>query len=193
MGEDLLRVESAVSATASGNLTWEKWPYDVSTALGLAGRRNPLGFAAVRFLDSPSRTTAQEVVLLLATWMVKRNVDGRAANDIAWRALEFWNDRRCTKCEGRGKVGIVGRHEQKCPACKGAGHRGYDDKPDPVRDAISCLVEAVEQLDRQIGGRLRGGSCELPQDGYRLALPIVTGNPGGMGGNPRTPKASGHE
>lgn len=150
--DDLLRVESAVSATASGNLTWEKWPYDVATALGLAGRRNPLGFAMVRYLDSPSRLTAQEVVLHLATLVVGRGFDGRAANDVVWKALEFWNDARCTNCEGRG---VVGKYDQRCPTCKGDGHRHYDDKPDAVRDAISCLVEAEQWLEGQIRARMK--------------------------------------
>lgn len=152
MEDNLVRVESAVSATASGNLTWEKWPYDVATALGLAGRRNPLGFAMVRFLDSPSRFTAQEVVLHLATWVVGRGLDGRVANDIAWLALEFWNDARCLTCGGRGKVNPYGH---VCPACKGSGRRAYDDKSDPVRDAISHLIEAEQWLEGQIGARMR--------------------------------------
>lgn len=152
MEDGLVRVESAVSATASGNLTWEKWPYDVATALGLAGRRNPLGFAMVRYLDSPSRFTAQEVVLQLATCVVKRGFDGRVANDVAWKALEFWNDMRCPACEGRG---VVGKYDHVCPSCKGSGRRAYDEKSGPVRDAISCLIEAEQWLEGQIGARMR--------------------------------------
>lgn len=190
MKDDLLRVESAVSATASGNLTWERRPHDVTTALGLVGRVNPLGFAAVRFLDGPSRVTAQGVVLVLASCLVKRGFDGTAANEIAWRALEFWNDTRCTKCDGRG---ILQPHGHRCPACKGTGHRGYDDKPDDVRDAISCLIESVERLDRQMSARLRGGVVEQQQGGCRLNLPAATGNRVGTGGDPLTPKAPGHD
>ena len=193
MSEDLVRVESAVSATASGNLTWGGRPYDVSTALGLVGRRNPLGFAAVRFLGSPSRTSAQEVVLLLATLVEKPGCDGKTANAIAWQAFEFWNDTRCTKCEGRGIVGVAGRSEQKCTACKGAGHRGCDDRPGPVRDAIACLIEAVERLDQQMGGRLRGGYYSTPADGYRLNLPVAARNNFGTSSNPRAAKDHGHE
>jgi hypothetical protein len=152
MEEGLVRVESAVTATASGNLTWEKWPYDVATALGLSGRRNPLGFAMVRYLDSPSRFTAQEVVLQLATCVVKRGFDGVVANEAAWKALEFWNDTRCPKCEGRG---IVGNGVHSCQTCKGTGHRSCDDKSGPVRDAISCLIEAEQWLEGQIGARMR--------------------------------------
>lgn len=190
MKDDLLRVESAVSATASGNLTWERRPHDVTTALGLVGRVNPLGFWAVRFLNSPSAHTAREVILVLASILGKKGFDAAVANKVAWSAFEFWNDTRCTKCDGRG---ILQPHGHRCPACKGTGHRGYDDKPDDVRDAISCLIESVERLDRQMSARLRGGVIEQQQERYRLALPITPGEKGGVGGNPCTPKAPGHD
>lgn len=151
MEEDLVRVESAVTATASGNLTWEKWPYEVATALGFAGRRNPLGFAMVRFLDSPSRFTAQEVVLHLATGLVGRGLDGQAANEVAWKALEFWRDYRCPKCEGRGVL----TGDVKCPTCKGSGHRAYDDRSDLVRDAINDLIGAEQWLEGQLRARMK--------------------------------------
>ena len=36
--DDNYRVESAISATSSGNLTYGQWPYDVATAKGFAAR-----------------------------------------------------------------------------------------------------------------------------------------------------------
>lgn len=45
--DNLLRVESAVSATASGNLTWDRWPLDCAIALGISGQRNPLGLSLI--------------------------------------------------------------------------------------------------------------------------------------------------
>lgn len=151
--DDLVRVESAVCATSSGNLTWEKWPYDVATALGFAGRRNPLGFAMVRYLDSPSRWTAQEVVLHLATELVRRDMDGKQANDAAWGAFEFWRDARCGYCGGRGVVSTGGA----CIHCNGTGQRGFDEKPAMVRDAISCLIEAERWLEGQLNARMKRG------------------------------------
>lgn len=152
MSEDLVRVESAVSATASGNLTWEKWPYDVATALGLAGRRNPLGFAMVRFLDSPSRYSAQEVQLHVSTWLIARGADKAQANEAAWAALDFWSDQHCRRCEGRG---VVGKHDQSCVSCNGSGMRDFNDKPALIRDGISHLIEAHQWLEGQIGARMR--------------------------------------
>lgn len=151
--DDLFRVESAVTATACGNLTWEKWPYDVATALGFAGRRNPLGFAMVRYLDSPGRFTAQEVVLHLSTCVVKRGVAGQAANEVAWLALEFWLDHRCPKCSGRGVLPTG----QRCTACGGTGQRTFDEKPDLVRDAIGDLIAAEQWLEGQLNAKLRRG------------------------------------
>lgn len=154
MEDDLVRVESAVSATSSGNLTWEKWPYDVATALGFAGRRNPLGFAMVRYLDSPSSWTAQEVVLLLATELIRRGMVGVQANDAAWSSFEFWRDARCPHCAGRGVVAASG---MSCVACSGTGKRKFDDKAPMVRDGISCLIEAEQWLEGQLSARMRGG------------------------------------
>jgi len=156
MEEDLLRVESAVSATSSGNLTWEQWPFEVATALGLAGRRNPIGFAMVRYLDSPSAFTAQGVVLHLSTWAVGEGFDGSQANDLAWKAFGFWADYRCTRCDGRGNQ-YIGKREFKCDACGGSGHRTYDDKPDPVRAGIDCLMEAERWMESQLRARMRRG------------------------------------
>lgn len=154
MEDELYRVESAVAATASGNLTWDRWPYDVATALGFAGQHNPLGFAMVRYLDSPSRWTAQEVVLHLATWLTKAGLDGLRANDIAWQAFDFWQDHRCGRCGGRGVIDMTG---QLCPSCNGSGSRRYDDKSESLRDGISRLLEAERWLEGQLRARMRPG------------------------------------
>lgn len=146
-----MRVESAVTATASGDLTWERWPFEVSTALGFAGRRNPLGFAMVRFLEGPSRWTAQEVVLHLATCLTGQGVSGAVANEVAWEALDWWRDYRCRKCGGRGVVD-VGRF---CSACNGSGHRAFDDKAEVVRKAIGCLMSAEQWLEGQLRARTK--------------------------------------
>ena len=68
---NLVRVESAVCATAKGNLTDGKLPHDIATALGFAGATNPLGFAVVRYLsDTPSSVETWNIVLALATQLL---------------------------------------------------------------------------------------------------------------------------
>uniref|UniRef100_UPI0035B168F0 hypothetical protein n=1 Tax=Thauera aminoaromatica TaxID=164330 RepID=UPI0035B168F0 len=70
MNDNLVRFESAVTATSSGDLTWDRWTIDCAIALGLAGQRNPLGFAMVRYLsDSPSSFNVRGLVLTLASEM----------------------------------------------------------------------------------------------------------------------------
>lgn len=152
MGDDeLFRVESAVSATASGDLTWDRWSHDVSTALGLAGRRNPLGFAVVRYLtDEPSSVRVWDVTLHLATELLKRGVAKEIANKTAYDAFDFWRDMRCRSCGGRGinGAGVM------CSACGGSGQRPLPHDPDALHTAISCLIEAEQWMERQLRARL---------------------------------------
>lgn len=152
---DNYRVESAVSATSSGNLTWEKWPHDVATALGFAGQRNPLGFAVVRYLsDTPSSIEVWNIVLVLATILIKKGVESDTAREMAWRGFEWWRDSRCTTCYGRG---VTGKSQQLCPACGGTGERSLPSGPAPVLMAISELIEAEHWMERQLGSSLRRG------------------------------------
>lgn len=152
-GDNLLRVESAVSATASGDLTDGQWPHDVSTALGLAGRRNPLGFAVVRYLaDEPSSHAVWDVVLHLATFLVRAGCAEGEARGAAWSAFDFWRDSRCRECHGRGHVGPA---MQPCAACGGSGRRRLPDGPPPVREAVSALLCAEQMMEGQLRARLR--------------------------------------
>ena len=155
---DNFRVESAISATASGNLTYEQWPYDVATAKGFAARRNPLGAAVVAYLSNTTPTAIEtwEIVLLLATALINETgVDQQAARELAWRGFEWWRDTRCTVCGGRG---IVSATRRVCPECQGSGRRALPDSPSAVRDAIDRLVEAEQWMDSQLGARLRRGA-----------------------------------
>lgn len=153
MDDNLYRVESAVSATASGNLTDGKWPHDVSTALGLAGQRNPLGFAVVRYLaDPPSSVSVWNVVLVLARVLQDRGHAPEVAKDAAWRGFDFWRDIRCLTCHGRGHIGDA--HHQ-CPTCGGSGQRRLPDGPEPVRASISALIEAEQWMEGQLRARLK--------------------------------------
>ena len=153
---DNYRVESAISATSSGNLTWEKWPHDCATALGLAGRRNPLGFAVVRYLsDTPSSNEIWAIVLLLATALIREHqIEQDEARELAWRGFEWWRDSRCTTCGGRGVVKTVKR---VCPTCHGTGRQETPDSPAAVRDAIDMLQSAEQWMETQLGARLRKG------------------------------------
>ena len=153
MNDDLNRVESAVTATASGNLTWEQWPHDCATALGFAGQRNPLGFAVVRYLgDEPSGSAALGVILHLATVLIKRGFDPKKANDAAWAAVDAWNHIKCPYCAGRGVLNI---EQQVCEACNGTGERDKAALPEIVREGIGALMEAERWMEGQLAARLR--------------------------------------
>lgn len=150
---DHVRVESAISATSSGNLTWEKWPLDVATALGFSGQRNPLGFAVVRFLsDTPSSIEVWNIVLLLATILMKtRGLAQQTAREMALQGLEWWRDSRCFECGGKGHD----KNQRTCPECKGTGRRKMPQHPEYVRDAISLLLEAEQRMEGQLANRLK--------------------------------------
>lgn len=155
--DDLYRVESAISATSSGNLTYGQWPYDVATAKGFAARRNPLGAAVVAYLSnaSPTSTEIWAIVLLLATALLEDHaIDQAEARELAWRGFEWWCDSRCTTCGGRGVVKAV---ERTCPDCRGSGRRELPRNPPEVSDAIERLVDAEQWMDSQLGARLRKG------------------------------------
>lgn len=155
MKSDNVRVESAVSAAASGNLTWGLWPHECTVALGISGRHNPLGFYVVRYLsDTPSAAGVYGVVLVLAKEMQRRGVSAEGINDVAFKAFDFWRDSRCPACAGRGVTGI---EQGQCNKCAGTGQQ-----PDPVgSDAISigleCLREAEQMMEGQLAARLRRG------------------------------------
>lgn len=152
MEKDLNRVESAVSATASGNLTWEKWPHDAATALGLSGVTNPLGFALVRYLGDQTSFSVWGVVLALSTLLLQRGVDRAVSNDLAFQAFEFWNHMHCKQCMGRGVTGI---EQRTCPACGGTGERKISEAPDAIRDGVSLLIDAENWMEGQLAVRLR--------------------------------------
>lgn len=156
MKEDLFRVESAVSATSSGDLTWERWTLDCAMALGFSGQRNPLGFALVRYLaDPPSGRSVMNVELVLATEIQRRGVAVENITQAARLAFDYWRDTRCTTCRGRGHVGEA--HIQ-CPACGGTGERSMPDGPEHVRIAISALIEAEQWMEGQLRARLKNAA-----------------------------------
>lgn len=191
MDRDLFRLESAVSATACGDLTWERWPLDVVTALGLSGVRNPLGFAVVRYLnDEPSAARVWDLHLHLVTALLKRGIESAAAQQATREAIGFWVDMRCPTCGGRGKnmVGV------DCPPCEGTGHRPLPEQPEVLNTAITCLLEAEQWMDRQLRSRLRDMTYQaVVADGYKINLGQQTGNAVGCGGLALTPKAPSHE
>jgi hypothetical protein len=153
MGSDLLRLESAVSATSSGNLTWDKWTHDCAVALGLSGQRNPLGFAMVRYLsDPPSSFNVWSLVLTLAAAMERKGVANDGINEMAFQAVEYWRDSRCPSCGGRGVVSI---EQRQCQVCGGTGQRAAPSSPDPVRVGVACLLEAESYLEGQLSARMK--------------------------------------
>lgn len=152
MDDNLNRVESAVSATASGNLTWELWPHDCATALGFAGHKNPLGFAVVRYISAESSGTAMDVIMHLASVLTKQGHAAKLANDAARAAVDAWNHIKCPHCSGRGVLNI---EQQMCSACNGTGERDKAGLPEIVRDGISALMEAERRMEGQLAARLR--------------------------------------
>lgn len=150
--DDLLRVEGAVTATASGDLTWTHWTHDMATALGFAGRRNPLGFAVVRYLnDEPSSIRVWDVLLHLVTELLKRGIAKEEVHEVARKAFDFWRDMRCTTCHGRGITGAG----IACSPCGGSGQRKVPESPESLYTAVSCLIEAEQWMDRQLRSRLK--------------------------------------
>lgn len=153
MHENMNRVESAVTANSSGNLTWEQWPHDCATALGFAGQRNPLGFAVVRYIsDGPTNSATWQLVLQLATDLVSKGLDAATANKTARHALYAWNRMSCNRCGGRG---VISFEQETCPSCKGSGERDLRDWPEQVRDGVSALMEAERRMEGQLASRLR--------------------------------------
>lgn len=153
MSDELFRVESAVRATSSGNLTWERWTHDCAVALGFAGQRNPLGFAVVRYLsDDPSSSAVWNVVLVLAGVLVKRGFDAALTKDAAWAAFDFWRDSRCGYCAGRG---VTGQDQRQCGICGGTGQRERPEDPEILRAAISELIAAEQWMEGQLRAKLR--------------------------------------
>lgn len=188
MDANLYRVESAVSATSSGDLTWERWTLDCAMALGFSGQRNPLGFALVRYLaDPPSAKSAMYVELVLATELQRRGVAIANITPAARKAFDYWRDIRCRTCHGRGHVGEA--HIQ-CPACGGTGERPMPDGPEDVRTGISALIEAEQWMEGQLRARLKGVAYAQQDAGYRVNLPLKEGVFVGTGGVSLTPRAS---
>lgn len=175
MGKELYRVESAVCATASGNLTDGKWQHDVSTALGLSGQRNPLGYAVVRFLsDTPSSVEVWNIVLVLATQLMRaKKLNEKDARETAWKGFEWWRDSRCINCGGRG---VVDTSQRTCPDCRGTGRRRMPEHPDEVRTAIGMLIEAEQWMEGQLATRLKGAVYKDESDGHRVNLPALSGS-----------------
>lgn len=174
MDDNLYRIESAVAATSSGDLTWDRWPIDAVIALGFSAQRNPIGFALVRYLgELPSSANVWGIVLALETKLIKDGVEAKAARDFSWRAFDFWRDIRCRSCQGRGASGASAR---ECPSCGGSGQRPIpDDGHEVLRKAISILIEAEQWMEGQLRARLKASSYSSDSGEYRLHLPRLDG------------------
>ncbi|MBS1143378.1 MAG: hypothetical protein H6R14_784 [Proteobacteria bacterium] len=155
MINELNRVESAVTATASGDLSWERWPLEAIIALGLSGQKNPLGFAVVRYLTNPpSAMNTWNVLLVLATEMQRRGMAADGIKEHALRALELWNNDRCPTCHGRGVLNI---EQQMCGSCGGTGKIKIPEHDVAISTGVACLVEAEVWMERQLTARLSKG------------------------------------
>lgn len=189
MGDDLFRVESAVSASSSGNLTWGNWSIDAITALGLAGRKNPLGFAIVRYMSDQNTAAVWGLVLALAKVIVDRGLMVGDAREVAFSAFELWNNTACPKCGGRG----TSQQGTQCPACNGSGTRPPPNTSKLVADSIALLKEAERWMESQLAARLRGQQYESRREGYVVNLQADFGNRIGFTGLPLTPRQEPNE
>jgi len=154
--DDLVRVEGAVSATASGNLTYGLWPYDSALAMGMAGHRCPIGFAVVRYLSGGGTVGLLGLVLVLTTRLMQAGIEGPRAAAASLRAIELWNDRLCHGCDGSGTVGLW-QSSGQCTVCGGTGERRMDEEAAEVRRAYDLLVEAEQQFEGLMRVRLSKG------------------------------------
>lgn len=153
MHENMIRVESAVTATASGDLTWEHWTHDCATALGLAGAKNPLGFAVVRYLSyGPNMGSIMGLAMHLATALTKRGHEAHLASTNALAAIDAWNNLRCPSCMGRG---VTDFEQTMCKNCGGSGEKDLASLGEVIRDGISALTEAERWIEGQLAARLR--------------------------------------
>lgn len=189
MGDDLFRVESAVSASSSGNLTWGNWSIDAITALGLAGRKNPLGFAIVRYMSDQNTAAVWGLVLALAKVIVDRGLMVGDAREVAFSAFELWNNTACPKCGGRG----TSQQGTQCPACNGSGTRPPPNTSKLVADSIALIKEAERWMENQLAARLRGQRYESRREGCRVNLPSEIGNMVGTGGADLSPRRDPHD
>lgn len=194
MDDKLFRVESAISATSSGNLTWNKWPLDCAIALGLSGQRNPLGFAMVRWLEATDghRTRSEAawgLALQLAAVLLKLGHDKAKVNDLSFRSIYAFNQRRCGHCGGRG---VVSFDQKGCPVCAGTGEKPIADWPADVRDGLSALLDAERWMEGQLAARLRGSSYVEPE-GHKVNLPCRDNQDDlGFDRHPVTPRRANH-
>lgn len=191
MHENLNRVESAIAATANGDLTWDRWPLDYAVALGWAGKANPLGFALVRFREAQDHgrgatALVWEVVLKLQTVLERQEKAAAiAAKDAAWKALDIWNDSRCSTCQGRGVINI---EQATCRSCNGTGRRQMDGQSELVKAAVSALVEAESRMEGQLARAMKDAVVRPSGDGCRVNLPAKDSQSDqGFNRSPRTP------
>lgn len=171
MRQENYRVESTTIAHSSGNLTWGSWIHDTITALAMSGVKNPLGFAIVRYLSetAPRTNDIYAVVLGISGELIKRGVDTLDANETAWKAFQFWIDRRCPVCKGRG---VMDFEQNTCKTCGGSGQRSSGSLPKTVSDAVDLLADAEDFMERQLRIRLKGLVYIEPDEGAkRLTLP----------------------
>lgn len=182
---NLARVESAVCATSSRNLSSGSYALDVCTALGFAGIKNVLGWNLIQLLNAPSMCEVRNVLDELAKQLARmRKIEYRPARDASWSALMWWWDSRCTECGGRG---VLDKQQRQCPRCRGSGRRPVPVTTDHVKDAIGLLIEAETWMEKQLTTKLRGARNES-NDGYRVHLPLKDSQSDhGFNHSPRTP------
>lgn len=152
MTTELYRSETAINALSSKSLQWDSWALDSLTALGMSAIRNPLGDRLIHFINSPSAPRAFEITLMISSRLIADGGDKARTLDQAFQAFEYWNGRHCLHCGGRG---VLNFNQDECGRCGGTGDRPIPSEySEPVRKAISLLIEAENWMENQLRARL---------------------------------------
>lgn len=135
---------------------------DVLCAVGLAGKRVPLGTALMRLLSGDNRA-GSDIVRILADKAVGKafRMSGAdcprpEAEDLARAVLAWYRDGTCRVCSGHGVLLIpgtttLGNHE--CPACRGDGRIRLDRRISLARLELARWMVAEVERELAIAGR----------------------------------------
>lgn len=152
MDESLYRIEETLCSLNSGNLKSDSWDFDHVLAHGLSGQRNRIGNAIDHLIAHPNTENYRMVVFFVSGILAQEKVcQKKDAPEVAKLAIEWYWDKHCPKCGGRG---VLDFEQHQCPECYGTGEKP---KPSakPVREAVSIIIQSVNWMEGQLRARLR--------------------------------------
>lgn len=133
---------------------------DVLGAVGLAGRRAPLGTALMRLLSGDNHASA-DVVRILADKAVGKayrmgNECSRSdAEDLGRAVLAWYRHGTCTRCSGHGLQLITGTTtlgNKDCPTCRGTGRIRLESQISMLRLELARWLVAEVERELAIAG-----------------------------------------